>query len=51
MNATGRGIKLFVYYSLLDWYLAIDYPWNTGRVGQGTGRKEVNLITRATSHL
>ncbi len=35
-----QGIKLFVYYSLLDWYRD-DYPWKTGRVGQGTGRKGV----------
>jgi alpha-L-fucosidase len=32
-----QGIKLFVYYSLLDWYRE-DYPHETGRVGQGTGR-------------
>jgi alpha-L-fucosidase len=33
-----QGIKLFVYYSLLDWYRE-DYPHETGRTGQGTGRK------------
>jgi alpha-L-fucosidase len=32
-----QGIKLFFYYSLLDWYRE-DYPHETGRVGQGTGR-------------
>jgi alpha-L-fucosidase len=32
-----QGIKLFVYYSLLDWYRD-DYPRETGRTGQGTGR-------------
>jgi alpha-L-fucosidase len=32
-----RGIKLFVYYSLLDWTRE-DYPWHTGRTGHGTGR-------------
>ncbi|MBS1934857.1 MAG: alpha-L-fucosidase [Bacteroidetes bacterium] len=32
-----QGIKLFVYYSLLDWYRE-DYPHETGRTGQGTGR-------------
>ncbi len=33
-----QGIKLFVYYSLLDWYRE-DYPHETGRTGQGTARK------------
>lgn len=33
-----QGIKLFVYYSLLDWGRE-DYPHETGRTGQGTGRK------------
>jgi len=33
-----QGVKLFVYYSLLDWYRE-DYPHETGRTGQGTGRK------------
>jgi alpha-L-fucosidase len=32
-----QGIRLFLYYSLLDWYRT-DYPWQTGRTGQGTGR-------------
>jgi len=32
-----QGIKLFVYYSLLDWYRA-DYQYETGRTGHGTGR-------------
>lgn len=34
-----QGIKLFVYYSLLDWSRS-DYPYETGRTGQGTGRTE-----------
>jgi alpha-L-fucosidase len=33
-----QGIKLFLYYSLLDWRRD-DYSWWTGRTGQGTGRK------------
>ena len=32
-----QGIKLFLYYSLLDWRRD-DYSWTTGRTGQGTGR-------------
>lgn len=32
-----QGIKLFVYYSLLDWRRD-DYSYWTGRTGQGTGR-------------
>lgn len=32
-----QGIKLGLYYSLLDWYRT-DYPWETGRTGKGTGR-------------
>ncbi|MDE3235380.1 MAG: alpha-L-fucosidase [Bacteroidota bacterium] len=32
-----QGIKLFVYYSLVDWYRS-DYPYETGRTGKGTGR-------------
>lgn len=32
-----QGVKLFLYYSLLDWYRT-DYPHQTGRTGQGTGR-------------
>jgi len=33
-----QNIKLFLYYSLLDWYRD-DYPHETGRTGKGTGRK------------
>lgn len=32
-----QGVKLFLYYSLLDWRRD-DYSWWTGRTGQGTGR-------------
>ena len=32
-----QGIKIFFYYSLLDWYRN-DYQYETGRTGQGTGR-------------
>jgi alpha-L-fucosidase len=32
-----EGIKLFCYYSLLDWYRT-DYQYETGRTGKGTGR-------------
>lgn len=32
-----QGIKLFIYYSLLDWTRS-DYQYETGRSGQGTGR-------------
>jgi alpha-L-fucosidase len=32
-----QGIRLFVYYSLLDWSRS-DYQYETGRTGQGTGR-------------
>jgi alpha-L-fucosidase len=32
-----QGIKLFVYYSLLDWYRS-DYQYETGHTGHGTGR-------------
>jgi alpha-L-fucosidase len=32
-----QGIKLFVYYSLLDWFHS-DYQYETGRTGKGTGR-------------
>lgn len=32
-----QGIKLFVYYSLLDWSRT-DYQYETGRTGHGTGR-------------
>ena len=33
-----QGIQLFLYYSLLDWTRE-DYPHETGRTGQGSGRK------------
>lgn len=33
-----QGIKLGLYYSTLDWYRE-DYPHETGRTGQGTGRR------------
>lgn len=32
-----QGMKLGLYYSTLDWYRD-DYPRETGRTGQGTGR-------------
>lgn len=32
-----QGIKLFLYYSLLDWRRD-DYPYETGRTGQNSGR-------------
>jgi alpha-L-fucosidase len=32
-----QGIKLFLYYSLLDWRRD-DYSWKTGNTGKGTGR-------------
>lgn len=32
-----QGIKLFCYYSLLDWYRT-DYQYETGKTGKGTGR-------------
>jgi alpha-L-fucosidase len=32
-----QGIKLFLYYSLLDWYRN-DYQYETGKTGKGTGR-------------
>ncbi len=34
-----QGIKLCLYYSLLDWYRS-DYQYETGRTGKGSGRKE-----------
>ena len=34
-----QGIKLFVYYSLLDWTRS-DYPYESGKTGKGTGRTE-----------
>ncbi|WP_231458726.1 alpha-L-fucosidase [Pedobacter sp. Leaf132] len=33
-----QGIKLYLYYSLLDWRRD-DYPYETGRTGQHSGRK------------
>ncbi|MEO6547761.1 MAG: alpha-L-fucosidase [Ferruginibacter sp.] len=32
-----QGIKLFLYYSLLDWGRE-DYPYETGKTGHGSGR-------------
>lgn len=34
-----EGIKLFFYYSLLDWYRS-DYQFETGSTGKGTGRTQ-----------
>ena len=34
-----QGIKLFVYYSLVDWFRS-DYPYETGRTGKGSGRTQ-----------
>lgn len=34
-----QDMKLFLYYSLLDWYRS-DYQYETGRTGKGTGRTE-----------
>lgn len=34
-----QDIKLFLYYSTLDWYRT-DYQYQTGRTGKGTGRTE-----------
>lgn len=33
------GIKLFCYYSLLDWYRS-DYQYETGKTGRGIGRTQ-----------
>jgi len=33
----AQGIKLFLYYSTLDWFRN-DYPHETGRTGQSSGR-------------
>ncbi len=33
----AQGIKLFLYYSTLDWFRS-DYQYETGRTGKGTGR-------------
>ena len=35
-----QDIKLFLYYSTLDWYRT-DYQYQTGRTGQGTGRTQL----------
>lgn len=32
-----QGIKLFVYYSLVDWFRP-DYPYETGKTGKASGR-------------
>jgi alpha-L-fucosidase len=34
-----QGIKLFCYYSLLDWYRS-DYQYETGKTGKGSGRTQ-----------
>ncbi len=34
-----QDMKLFLYYSLLDWYRT-DYQYETGKTGKGTGRTE-----------
>ena len=34
-----QGVKLFLYYSLLDWSRS-DYQYETGRTGKGTGRTQ-----------
>ncbi|MEO5650784.1 MAG: alpha-L-fucosidase, partial [Ginsengibacter sp.] len=34
-----QWIKLYLYYSLLDWYRS-DYQYETGRTGKGTGRTQ-----------
>ena len=34
-----QGMKLYCYYSLLDWYRS-DYQYETGKTGKGTGRKQ-----------
>jgi len=34
-----QGIKLYCYYSLLDWYRS-DYQYETGNNGKGTGRTQ-----------
>jgi alpha-L-fucosidase len=34
-----EGIKLYCYYSLLDWYRG-DYQYETGKTGKGTSRKQ-----------
>jgi len=34
-----QGIKIYFYYSLLDWYRT-DYQYETGKTGKGTGRTQ-----------
>jgi alpha-L-fucosidase len=34
-----QGLKLFLYYSLLDWHRS-DYQYETGKTGKGTGRTQ-----------
>ena len=34
-----QGIKLFVYYSLVDWF-RWDYPYETGKTGKASGRTQ-----------
>ncbi|HLO38431.1 MAG TPA: alpha-L-fucosidase, partial [Lacibacter sp.] len=34
-----QGMKLYFYYSLLDWYRS-DYQYETGKTGKGTGRTQ-----------
>lgn len=34
-----QGMKLYCYYSLLDWYRT-DYQYETGKTGKGTGRTQ-----------
>lgn len=38
-ECSKQGLKLGLYYSTLDWYRS-DYPYETGRTGQGTGRTQ-----------
>jgi alpha-L-fucosidase len=45
-----QGIKLFVYYSLLDWYRS-DYQYETGRTGHGTGRTQKSNWTHYLSFM
>ena len=40
-----QGIKLFLYYSLVDWFRS-DYPYETGRTGKGTGRTQKSNYER-----
>ena len=45
-----QGIKLFFYYSLLDWYRS-DYQYETGKTGKGTGRTEKSNWTSYVSFM